>query len=48
MQVIKKTNESASRLFPVALDVNNPNFFKYLDICACQKCDSFFSVKLSA
>nr|YP_010330445.1 Magnesium-protoporphyrin IX monomethyl ester oxidative cyclase [Rhodella violacea]UNJ18161.1 Magnesium-protoporphyrin IX monomethyl ester oxidative cyclase [Rhodella violacea] len=36
MQVIKKTNESASRIFPVALDVNNPNFFKYLDICACQ------------
>ena len=36
IQVIKKTNESASRIFPVALDIDNPSFFKYLDICASQ------------
>lgn len=35
MQVIRKTNESAARVFPVALDVDNPKFFKYLDTCAC-------------
>uniref|UniRef100_A0A4D6WSS1 Probable magnesium-protoporphyrin IX monomethyl ester [oxidative] cyclase n=1 Tax=Crouania attenuata TaxID=42002 RepID=A0A4D6WSS1_9FLOR len=34
MQVIRKTNESASRIFPVALNVDKPEFFKYLDICA--------------
>uniref|UniRef100_A0A4D6BLL6 Probable magnesium-protoporphyrin IX monomethyl ester [oxidative] cyclase n=1 Tax=Balbiania investiens TaxID=111861 RepID=A0A4D6BLL6_9FLOR len=34
MQVIRKTNESASRIFPVALDVDNPNFFRSLDDCA--------------
>uniref|UniRef100_A0A9Y1MX42 Probable magnesium-protoporphyrin IX monomethyl ester [oxidative] cyclase n=1 Tax=Gronococcus sybilensis TaxID=3028029 RepID=A0A9Y1MX42_9RHOD len=36
IQVIKKTNESASRVFPVALDVDHQDFFKYLDICACK------------
>jgi magnesium-protoporphyrin IX monomethyl ester (oxidative) cyclase len=36
MQVIRKTNESASRIFPLALDVDNPKFFKYLDECAKQ------------
>uniref|UniRef100_A0A1Z1MR13 Magnesium-protoporphyrin IX monomethyl ester [oxidative] cyclase n=1 Tax=Taenioma perpusillum TaxID=210852 RepID=A0A1Z1MR13_9FLOR len=36
IQVIKKTNENASRIFPVALNLNDPNFFKYLDICASQ------------
>uniref|UniRef100_A0A1C9CFT5 Probable magnesium-protoporphyrin IX monomethyl ester [oxidative] cyclase n=1 Tax=Hildenbrandia rubra TaxID=31481 RepID=A0A1C9CFT5_9FLOR len=34
MQVIRKTNESASRIFPVALNVDNPKFFQYLDLCA--------------
>ena len=34
IQVIRKTNESASRVFPVALDIDNPKFFKYLDECA--------------
>ncbi len=34
IQVIRKTNESASRIFPIALDVDNPKFFKYLDECA--------------
>ena len=34
MQVIRKTNESASRVFPVALNIDHPNFFKYLDQCA--------------
>uniref|UniRef100_A0A1Z1M140 Magnesium-protoporphyrin IX monomethyl ester [oxidative] cyclase n=1 Tax=Platysiphonia delicata TaxID=2006979 RepID=A0A1Z1M140_9FLOR len=36
IQVIRKTNESASRVFPVVLNVDKPEFFKYLDICACQ------------
>lgn len=36
MQVIRKTNESASRVFPVALNVDDPNFFQYLDVCASQ------------
>ena len=36
MHVIRKTNENASRIFPVALDVDNPMFFQYLDICASQ------------
>uniref|UniRef100_A0A6G6YD09 Magnesium-protoporphyrin IX monomethyl ester [oxidative] cyclase n=1 Tax=Halymenia maculata TaxID=159591 RepID=A0A6G6YD09_9FLOR len=36
MQVIKKTNESASRIFPIALNVDRPEFFKYLDYCASQ------------
>jgi magnesium-protoporphyrin IX monomethyl ester (oxidative) cyclase len=34
MQVIRKTNESASRIFPIALNIDHPNFFKYLDECA--------------
>nr|YP_010198636.1 Mg-protoporphyrin IX monomethyl ester oxidative cyclase [Gracilaria pacifica]UAD87052.1 Mg-protoporphyrin IX monomethyl ester oxidative cyclase [Gracilaria pacifica] len=34
MQVIRKTNESASRIFPVALNVDRPEFFQYLDQCA--------------
>uniref|UniRef100_A0A1I9KQN8 Probable magnesium-protoporphyrin IX monomethyl ester [oxidative] cyclase n=1 Tax=Membranoptera platyphylla TaxID=1204437 RepID=A0A1I9KQN8_9FLOR len=36
MQVIRKTNESASRIFPVALNIDNPIFFQYLDVCASQ------------
>uniref|UniRef100_A0A1Z1MLM4 Magnesium-protoporphyrin IX monomethyl ester [oxidative] cyclase n=1 Tax=Dasyclonium flaccidum TaxID=2007274 RepID=A0A1Z1MLM4_9FLOR len=36
MQVIRKTNESASRVFPVALNIDKPEFFQYLDICASQ------------
>lgn len=34
MQVIRKTNESASRIFPIALNVDKPEFFRYLDLCA--------------
>uniref|UniRef100_A0A1C9CGF1 Probable magnesium-protoporphyrin IX monomethyl ester [oxidative] cyclase n=1 Tax=Kumanoa americana TaxID=1196377 RepID=A0A1C9CGF1_9FLOR len=34
IQVIRKTNESASRIFPIALNIDHPNFFKYLDKCA--------------
>lgn len=34
MHVIRKTNESASRIFPVALNIDHPSFFKELDICA--------------
>jgi len=34
MHVIRRTNESASRIFPIALDIDNPIFFKYLDTCA--------------
>lgn len=36
IQVIRKTNESASRIFPIALDIDKPEFFKYLDECASQ------------
>nr|YP_010851048.1 magnesium-protoporphyrin IX monomethyl estercyclase [Aphanocladia stichidiosa]WGH13925.1 magnesium-protoporphyrin IX monomethyl estercyclase [Aphanocladia stichidiosa] len=36
MQVIRKTNESASRIFPIALNIDKPEFFKYLDICASE------------
>uniref|UniRef100_A0A516ICQ9 Probable magnesium-protoporphyrin IX monomethyl ester [oxidative] cyclase n=1 Tax=Lessonia spicata TaxID=1899210 RepID=A0A516ICQ9_9PHAE len=34
IHVIKKTNQSAGRLFPVILNVNHPSFFKRLDKCA--------------
>uniref|UniRef100_A0A1C9C9N9 Probable magnesium-protoporphyrin IX monomethyl ester [oxidative] cyclase n=1 Tax=Sebdenia flabellata TaxID=42024 RepID=A0A1C9C9N9_9FLOR len=34
IQVIRKTNESASRIFPIALNVDKPEFFQYLDVCA--------------
>lgn len=34
MQVIRKTNESASRIFPIALNIDKPEFFQYLDECA--------------
>jgi len=32
--VIRKTNESSQKLFPVILDVEHPEFFKLLDECA--------------
>ena len=32
--MIRKTNQSSGRLFPVILDVDHPNFFEYLEICA--------------
>jgi magnesium-protoporphyrin IX monomethyl ester (oxidative) cyclase len=31
--VIEKTNETAGRVFPVMLDVNNPEFYQRLDVC---------------
>ena len=34
MQVIRKTNESAARIFPIALNIDKPEFFQYLDECA--------------
>jgi len=34
IHVIKKTNQSAGRLFPVILNVDHPDFFKHLDRCA--------------
>nr|YP_011007321.1 magnesium-protoporphyrin IX monomethyl ester (oxidative) cyclase [Scytothamnus australis]WAM64750.1 magnesium-protoporphyrin IX monomethyl ester (oxidative) cyclase [Scytothamnus australis] len=34
IHVIKKTNQSSGRLFPVILDVNHPSFFSCLDKCA--------------
>uniref|UniRef100_A0A8F0F9Z2 Probable magnesium-protoporphyrin IX monomethyl ester [oxidative] cyclase n=1 Tax=Chorda asiatica TaxID=1281577 RepID=A0A8F0F9Z2_9PHAE len=34
IHVIKKTNQSAGRLFPIILNVNHPSFFKHLDNCA--------------
>nr|YP_010330256.1 Magnesium-protoporphyrin IX monomethyl ester oxidative cyclase [Porphyridium aerugineum]UNJ17972.1 Magnesium-protoporphyrin IX monomethyl ester oxidative cyclase [Porphyridium aerugineum] len=35
IQVIRKTNESSARLFPVALNVDHPMFFELLDQCSC-------------
>ena len=32
--VIRKTNQSSGTLFPVILDVDNPDFFNLLDLCA--------------
>jgi len=33
IHVIKKTNETAGRVFPVMLDVENPEFYQRLDAC---------------
>lgn len=35
IHVIKKTNETSGRVFPVILDIENPEFFKRLDKCVC-------------
>uniref|UniRef100_A0A1Z1XB38 Magnesium-protoporphyrin IX monomethyl ester [oxidative] cyclase n=1 Tax=Compsopogon caeruleus TaxID=31354 RepID=A0A1Z1XB38_9RHOD len=35
IQVIKKTNESSSRVFPIALNTDHPIFFQLLDNCSC-------------
>ncbi|CAM9092359.1 unnamed protein product [Discosporangium mesarthrocarpum] len=34
IHVIRKTNQSSGRLFPVILDVDHPQFFIYLENCA--------------
>jgi magnesium-protoporphyrin IX monomethyl ester (oxidative) cyclase len=34
IHVIRKTNQSSGRLFPVMLDVNHPDFFPYLEQCS--------------
>ena len=34
VHVIRKTNQSSGRLFPIILDVDHPSFFNYLEICA--------------
>ena len=36
IHVIRKTNESASRIFPLALNIDHPDFFKTMDKCATQ------------
>ncbi|MBD1937320.1 magnesium-protoporphyrin IX monomethyl ester (oxidative) cyclase [Microcoleus sp. FACHB-68] len=33
IHVIQKTNETSARVFPVILDVDNPEFYQRLDIC---------------
>jgi magnesium-protoporphyrin IX monomethyl ester (oxidative) cyclase len=33
IEVIEKTNDTAGRVFPVILDVNNPEFYQRLDVC---------------
>jgi magnesium-protoporphyrin IX monomethyl ester (oxidative) cyclase len=33
IQVIKKTNETSARVFPILLDVEHPDFYRRLDIC---------------
>uniref|UniRef100_A0A060A941 Magnesium-protoporphyrin IX monomethyl ester [oxidative] cyclase n=1 Tax=Cyanidiaceae sp. MX-AZ01 TaxID=1503164 RepID=A0A060A941_9RHOD len=35
IHVIRKTNESSARLFPVVLDVDHIDFFRLMDACAC-------------
>lgn len=32
-EVIEKTNETAARVFPVILDVDNPQFYERLEVC---------------
>jgi magnesium-protoporphyrin IX monomethyl ester (oxidative) cyclase len=32
-QVIEQTNDTASRVFPIILDVNNPEFYERLETC---------------
>jgi magnesium-protoporphyrin IX monomethyl ester (oxidative) cyclase len=34
IHVIRKTNQSSGRLFPVILNVDHPSFFEYLEVCA--------------
>ena len=34
IHVIRKTNQSSAKLFPVVLDTENPLFFKYLESCS--------------
>jgi magnesium-protoporphyrin IX monomethyl ester (oxidative) cyclase len=34
IEVIKRTNETAGRVFPIILDVENPEFYERLDRCA--------------
>lgn len=34
IHVIRKTNESSARVFPVILNVDHPDFFGLLDVCA--------------
>lgn len=34
IHVIRKTNQSSARLFPVILNVDHPSFFEYLELCA--------------
>lgn len=34
IHVIRKTNQSSAKLFPVVLDTENPLFFKYLELCS--------------
>lgn len=34
IHVIRKTNQSSARLFPVILDVDHPQFFELLEVCA--------------
>ena len=33
IEVIEKTNDTAGRVFPVILDVKNPEFYQRLDVC---------------
>jgi magnesium-protoporphyrin IX monomethyl ester (oxidative) cyclase len=33
IEVIKKTNETSARVFPIMLDVEHPDFYRRLDLC---------------
>jgi magnesium-protoporphyrin IX monomethyl ester (oxidative) cyclase len=34
LNVLRKTNQDASKVFPISLDVDHPRFVKLLDVCA--------------
>lgn len=42
IHVIKKTNETSARVFPIMLDVDHPDFYRRLDLCVAN------NAKLSA
>jgi magnesium-protoporphyrin IX monomethyl ester (oxidative) cyclase len=46
IHVIRKTNETAGRVFPLVLDVDKPEFFERLDICT-QNTDKLVAISNS-
>ncbi len=44
--VIKKTNNTAAKVFPVILDVDNPKFYELLDVCV-RNCEQLRAIDAS-